>query len=562
MERVRPVGVCVILCLLLLFGNGCERGTDAPGAEEAILPSVEGIKSLTVYDDSSGSELARISDNGIVSGLLAELEAAEQVSFDNPEPLGRLLRIEMNGTEHSATWYINDLLETGSRDISGKLYSAASAKQGKAWRLSSGLIERLLRGDEGLIDSEPLLYIEMLAESGDIAVYSNRPLKEASVREAIEATLAWKTWDDKTSARYEIHWSDPQRFVVHVEGLEAGEGLIFRLDDVQSKSGETFADTDGQPLYRNRAALEVPSSNRVVFVDVERGGAAVIDTSEAVHVQPVTLSEGETERPYAIVYEREGGHRLIPLGPGEPQHIRIAGWPGHGTPFANDYGYEPLFSDRFGTDRIYAVYGNRTLYALNWRTGKTSKLYDSPQAVYGVASSPSGDRIALLTASDEYIGPEADLLLLDRKGQKLASWPRAAYISHSDGFLFPYPLTWPDEDTVAVPISGRGDIAHAKAFIDVKRGTVRTASGPELPAAAIERLGHKIGSELDTLSVLPQPDGEQFAVQIGGDGVWLVDTKGTTARWLGSGELLGWTSDGRIAIWEPGVEARPPSPRF
>lgn len=562
MERMRPVGISLILCLLLFFGSGCDRVTDAPGAEKAVLPRVEGITSLTVYEDSSGSELARISDSGLVNGLLAELETAEQVSFDDPEPLGRLLRIEMNGTKNSATLYINDLRETGSREISGKLYSAASAKQGKAWSLTSSLIERLLRGDNGLYDTEPLLFIETLAESGDIVVQSNRPLKEASVREAIEATLAWKTWDEKTPARYEIYWSDPQRFVVHVEGLKAGEGLICRLDDVQTESGETFADADGQPLYRNRAVLEVPSSNRIVFADLERGGAAVIDTSQAVQVQPVNLHDGDAARPYAVVYEREGGHRLIPLGPGEPQTIRIAGWPGHGTPFGNDYGYEPLFSDRFGSDRTYAVYGNRTLYALNWRTGETSKLYASPQAVYGVAASPSGDRIALLTASDEYIGPEADLLLLNSKGRKLASWPRAAYMSHSDGFLFPYPLTWPDEDTVAVPISGRGDMVHGKAFVDVKRGTVRTVSDPELPAAAMELLARKIGSGLETLSVLPQADGKQLAVQIGGNGVWLIDTNGTRVRWLGSGELLGWTSDGRIAIWEHGAEARPPSPRL
>ncbi|MGG4397806.1 hypothetical protein ABEX25_26270 [Paenibacillus thiaminolyticus] len=470
MERVRPVGIYLILCLLLLFGNGCERVTDAPEAEEALLPRVEGINSITVYEDSSGSELARISDSAIVNGLLAELEAAEQVSFDDLKPLGRLLRIEMNGTEHSATVYINDLRETGSREISGKLYSAASAKQGKSWRLSSGLIERFLRGDEGRNDSEPWLFIETLADSGDIVVHSNRPLKEASVPEAIEATLEWKTWDEQSLARYEIYWSDSQRFVVHVEGLKAGEGIRFRLDDVRTESDETFT-AEGQP-YRNTAVLEVSLSNRMVFVDIEKNGARVIeDTSEAVHVQPVTLSEGEAERPYAIVYEREGGHRLIPLGPGEPQPIRIEGWPEHGTPFGNDYGYEPLFSDRFCSDRTYAVYGNRTLYALNWRTGETSKLYDSPQAVYGVAASPSGDRIALLTASDEYIGPEADLLLLNSKGRKLASWPRAAYISHSDGFLFPYPLTWPDEDTVAVPIFGRGDTANGKAFVDVKRGT-------------------------------------------------------------------------------------------
>lgn len=179
-----------------------------------------------------------------------------------------------------------------------------------------------------------------------------------------------------------------------------------------------------------------------------------------------------------------------------------------------------------------------------------------------MAASPSGDRIALLTASDEYIGPEADLLLLNSKGRKLASWPRAAYMSHSDGFLFPYPLTWPDEDTVAVPISGRGDMVHGKAFVDVKRGTVRTVSDPELPAAAMELLARKIGSGLETLSVLPQADGKQLAVQIGGNGVWLIDTNGTMVRWLGSGELLGWTSDGRIAIWEHGAEARPPSPRL
>ncbi|MGG4397807.1 hypothetical protein ABEX25_26275 [Paenibacillus thiaminolyticus] len=62
--------------------------------------------------------------------------------------------------------------------------------------------------------------------------------------------------------------------------------------------------------------------------------------------------------------------------------------------------------------------------------------------------------------------------------------------------------------------------------------------------------------------MMPQAGGEQLAVQASGSGIWLVDMKGTKARWLGNGEFLGWTSDGRIAIWEPGTEARPPSPRL
>ncbi|WP_222125152.1 hypothetical protein, partial [Bacillus pumilus] len=88
----------------------------------------------------------------------------------------------------------------------------------------------------------------------------------------------------------------------------------------------------------------------------------------------------------------------------------------------------------------------------NTRSGVFQELYESARPVYGIAASPDNDRLARLVASDDTFGPDADLIVLDRDGNQLLNRPRASYLSHSDGFLFIYPLAWNDNETVTVPV--------------------------------------------------------------------------------------------------------------
>lgn len=412
-------------------------------------------------------------------------------------------------------------------------------------------------------DLEPLLYIEQSQENSTITVNANIPLNQDSVEEALKQTLQWKTRRIASEPHYSIEWMSSQVFAVRFDGLEAGEGVRFRLDDVKTISGRDFT-VDGLAMYRNNVVFELSAPSQIVLLDVEHDSFELMDSTGASYVHPVLMMEGDKKQLQAIIYEQNGRYSIVQSDFREKQPINI---PDHlnavdsDLDYLNDYGYTPLFSDRLDKEQIYAVYGNRRLYALRWREGLSNKIYTAEKAVYGVAASPSGERIALLTASDDYNGPDADLLILDRSGKTLGNWPRAAYISHSDGVIIPYPLSWADEDTVIIPVTNREDFTQRAAFVSIDTGDKTPVPHAKLPSPIKSQLARFIGSELESVHLLPQPAGKWLAMQEA-SGIWLISVDGSILRWLGSGELLGWTDDGRIAIWESGADARMPTSRL
>jgi hypothetical protein len=227
-------------------------------------------------------------------------------------------------------------------------------------------------------------------------------------------------------------------------------------------------------------------------------------------------------------------------------------WPDAETaPFGNDYGADVLFADRVHGDVVYAVHGNRTLYRVRLDTGEATKLYASETPVKALATASDGRRVALLVNALESLTAEGDVLVLNEAGERLTFAGEATYGGHSDGFLFPIPIRWVDDRTVAVR---RYDGDNRIAYVDAEDGAMRVDAGPRLPEEAKRLLDEAVGRPAETYRVLPAPDGgERFAVQTR-EGAWLVDPAASRASWLGPGAPLRWTPDGRVAVW-----TQPPS---
>ncbi|MFD2880969.1 hypothetical protein ACFTAO_41610 [Paenibacillus rhizoplanae] len=66
------------------------------------------------------------------------------------------------------------------------------------------------------------------------------------------------------------------------------------------------------------------------------------------------------------------------------------------------------------------ISGNKTLYRVDLKGFTSKKLHVFNKPVYGMSSSPDSKRIAVLTAHDEFIGPGADLTVLDQQGKNTA----------------------------------------------------------------------------------------------------------------------------------------------
>lgn len=73
-----------------------------------------------------------------------------------------------------------------------------------------------------------------------------------------------------------------------------------------------------------------------------------------------------------------------------------------------------------------------------------------------------------LFAHDDYVGTGADLLVLDKKGNKVFSKENAASMSHSDGFLFVYPLTWEDNSVLILPADSEESNPLGRISLDIR----------------------------------------------------------------------------------------------
>jgi len=559
----------VAIVAILLLAQGCKSSEEVDSSDQKALPLPAAISSITVYDDRSGDKIANIADAGEITAIMADLQNVQQSFFDDPEPLGQLLRIEMKGAEKQI-YYVNDLRETGSI-YSGKIYSEATAKDGHVWQMTSGLI-RQIRGEASARDgkaggeelAKPALFIRTMEDNRSIVVESNTPMKRSTVIEAIDRNWQRSGYGKTARPEYEFVWSDSQRFIIRVQALQSGELARYRLDGIQTSSGEEFL-AEEQPNQHTAIVGERLERSRLRMIDVvaeEETAAALPDSTMAqlVRVQRNSENVGESagEQPYLLMYGKDAS-AMVPLAEGERQEIAVGSWPDLGKVIGNDYGYDVLYSDRFYADYTYAVWGNRTLYRVDWKKGIATKLYDAPRAVYGVTSSPDGSEIALLLATEEALTPSADLVVVNSTGKVMKSIPKAAYISHSDGFLFPYPVSYQSADTIVVPFFASGEFNRGQGAISWKQGHVEKSEGV-LPTAAEEALLKKsVGYKGEVIRRQVQSSSANstkgyVALQTDERDIWLIDAGNGTVKWLGKGQLLGWISDQKLAIWENGTE--------
>lgn len=234
-------------------------------------------------------------------------------------------------------------------------------------------------------------------------------------------------------------------------------------------------------------------------------------------------------------------------------------WSGEEPPYGNDYGNDVLYADRLMNDEIFAVKGNRTLYLVNIATGEAKKLYSAKRPVYGLTASPDNSQAALLVASEPYIGPDADLIVLNRKGEEVFSKPKASVQSHSDGFLFIYPMAWKDPSILTVPVSGYEQYGNGGVnLVHTDTGVTEFLEKPSLPADLLllfEKSAGKVKFP-EELHFLPEP-GDQpvyYAVQGMNWDIWLLNQKNQQAVKLERGRLLKWTSDGNLLVGKTSKE--------
>ncbi|ETT62610.1 hypothetical protein C173_25961 [Paenibacillus sp. FSL R7-277] len=396
-------------------------------------------------------------------------------------------------------------------------------------------------------EEEPLLYIEQLKVIGGggqlIQVKSNSDIDKKSLEQAIKNSL--QTSDPETEFRYTLEWESP-RFVqirLHLDEGNVWSGT-FNLDEAVTADGRKYASTE-QP-YRNTVVIRAgDGEGSLLFQGVTSGTRRVVPAWNTGWIK--SIQTRESGAPSYLFYGQEK-HHLVHALTGEALEIPV--FAQEKGAYGNDYGYHEMYSDRFYGDFTYMISGNKTLYRVDLKGFTRTKLHVFSKPVYGMSSSPDGKRIAVLTAHDEYIGPGADLTVLDQKGKILHSQQNAAFISHSDGFLFVYSLTWEDDSNLILP-ADRGEhnpLGQVRYNTGSGTSTVmqdqRITDQLKKDLAEHERQPH---NDLLLSGLNWSPDNRFAAFKSGTGAIQVYDTQERSFTFVAAGTMLGWMPDGTLA---------------
>lgn len=394
---------------------------------------------------------------------------------------------------------------------------------------------------------EPFLYIEQLENLGEgneqlVQVKSNQDIDKASLEQALNKTLS--TSDPEIDFNFTLEWASP-RFVqirLQMSGNQPFTSL-FNLDETTTLDGRTYQ-SEEQP-DRNKVLVKYHmDQGSVTLKDIASGTYKLLPAWDTGWIKPIQVS-GQ-EEPSFLFYGEEVHHLM---DPSQDKVLNIPSFPVPEDSFGNDYGYHEMYSDRFYPEYTYMVLGNKVLYRINLTDFSRKQLYVFDKPVYGMSSSPDGSKIAVLTAHDDYIGPEADLLVLDHQGKGIFSREKAAYMSHSDGFLFVYPLSWEDNSVLILPADSEKSNPAGRTQINISNGKASVLTKELLTDQQIKDIqAHEGQGHYYPISTIRwSPTGRQAAYSSGAGAIWLYDSARRTVEFVAAGTLLGWMPDGRLA---------------
>lgn len=221
--------------------------------------------------------------------------------------------------------------------------------------------------------------------------------------------------------------------------------------------------------------------------------------------------------------------------------------------YYNDYGAQLMFPGWLHDPIEVAIFGNKFVMKYS-EYGEAHNIFEASKPIYGTVLSPDMQLLALLIASDDFIGPEADLIVIDLEGKIVYENERVSYASHSDGFLFPYPIEWTNDNTIAVPILGHEDFHNGYALVNIDNNIV-TEENPTLSEENFELLKQNFDSlhprQIYNVIEKRTEEGASFiAIQTNTQKqqVWLLDLLEQKVTFISDGVLIGWNEYDELLI--------------
>lgn len=392
---------------------------------------------------------------------------------------------------------------------------------------------------------EPYLYFTQHDDSRGVTVEANRDIDRLSLQHALQHSLIRReeaAVGEPISAH--VVWYSARHAEILISGLDAGESVRFSFNGTKTVQGDAFLAGE-QPARNDIVLFGTSEHDELLWLDQKDAREKRAVPIEGNIFQQVGLDQASN----LIAYPKSGAPVLVSADTGRVTKLQLPNWwPGaKQPPFGNDYGTSLMFADRFTKDATYVVVGNRYVYLLHWRTGQAEKLFESKAAIYAISASPTGSKAAILTDSDSTIGPDADLTVLNSKGQIETAFRKAAIQSHSQGFLFVYPLAWVNDSSVLAV-----EQDHYRS-IRLSDGEGAERAQDQLSAEERKLLEQQFGVVPETAELIrSRTDANLVAIEINQNvfspEVWIIDGAAGKLRWAGAGMLLGMSGSGEVIV--------------
>ncbi len=377
---------------------------------------------------------------------------------------------------------------------------------------------------------------------------SNLELNRSLLEQALPKQLV-SNHPERTSLSYTLEWQSGKEFALTFSDLLPREIIHFQVD---------YPSVDGH----RRINEDIPrlSKGAVQYRESSIPPAIVVTELEPFQHRYLPLVKphqqlaihAETGVSYTLAYDNAGLYltnlsdstsRSLPLPAAED-----------GLSLKDIHGYQPvILPNILHMNNFYAVMSHSQVLRINTDTGKSQPVYSSVKPIVGMASSPNGKLIGLMVQDKRFMS-EADLVIIDEKGRVQDTFPKAAYLSHSDGYINTYALEWADDNTVRVRTEFPEKQEQGYKEFNLAARSIEALPDFEQHRKLLEKLAEKERDFFPAFS----PDQSRLAYATrSNDGffteIWATDLTGSTERFVGIGQFLGWISETAIAWAEYGA---------
>jgi len=137
---------------------------------------------------------------------------------------------------------------------------------------------------------------------------------------------------------------------------------------------------------------------------------------------------------------------------------------------------------------------------------------------------------------------------LGQEIEEIDTYENAAFLSHSDGFLFEYPLSWIDDTQLILPADSNENNLTGKVLLNLKNKQKSIIKDERLTDQLVEDIFTHVKEEnfFVISSLLWSQDAKVAAFQAMNNQIWIYNTESRTFEFIGVGNLLGWMSSDNL----------------